>query len=563
MNPITSPSRSFVRWISVFVSGLTVIFLISVNVAMSEGNKGGEVPYKVEGTKVTEKTTTKKGRNVTELTVEFTVVPNEGVNADNRQYEVVIREEDYDLKRFKLDRKKVIRDVFSVAFAMDSSGSIAGDRMKDAKEAAKYYFEKLPKRVEAGFIMFNDEVYKKLGRSKNRTPVFTAIDNAQAKGGTAYLDASQKALDMLLEVQHDKKAIVVMTDGVDLKSKVTKHQIIDWANSRNVKIYTVGIGKAHKLQKVTSIMVLDQSGSMSNPAEVGDKESKMQALKIAAKEFVKSIRETKDEMVRSSVLKFSDRVESPINFTNRRSILNSVIDNLVPEGETALYDATYAGIEALAAENPKGTRAVIVLTDGIDTSSRRRVEDDIIPLAKEENVKLFTLGFGPKGQLAEGVLKKMADETGGEYFHANNKDDLIQIFEKLSLKLHDSGIDEVTLREMAEKTGGEYHRVENIKNLKTVLKDVTIDMSPKPFRVTVESKFQAGVGLARNVTIAIVPLGEEVTDDDVVVKKGYFREGLMIAQADPLVYLGLLIVLGVLLGLPAGMSYFKKAKTSA
>ena len=41
-------------------------------------------------------------------------------------------------------------------------------------------------------------------------------------------------------------------------------------------------------------------------------------------------------------------------------------------------------------------------------------------------------------------MRRLADETGGKYFHASNQQELFEVFEKLSIELHDDGIDEAS-----------------------------------------------------------------------------------------------------------------------
>ncbi len=528
-----------------------------------------KAPYKIELLSKTPdvRTVSEKGRNVTKITLRFKVSPTKAAQGDEYDYKVVIEQAGKSVWEENLP-KSIIRDALSVVLSMDTSGSMEEiGKMQQAQQAAQLFFDELPVRADAGLILFNDKIYfSSSGLSKDRDPLISRMNSAKAEGGTAYLDSCLTGISMLEDVQHKKKAIVVMTDGVDLNSKSTKEEVIAKANHDGVKIYTVGIGKAGDLEKVTSILVLDRSGSMEMSAEKSDKESKLQALQAAAKGFVDTVRYTEEELIRTSILQFSDSVSNPINFTNNKDVLNSVIDQLQAKGETALFDATYAGIEALSAENPPGRKAVIALTDGIDNSSRRR-EKEIIDRAKQEGIRLYTLGFGPKGQLAEDVLQRMADQTGGKYYHASNKEDLMKIFENLSLKLHDDGIDEATLRELAEKTGGQYKHAENIADLKFILKDVTIGLQEMEFKPTFNSRFGIGDGRTRDLEFKLVRLGiseggfGDGDDSSSVIagpKVAYFRKGLLIAQMDPFVYLALLGVLGVLMILPAMMGRRKQ-----
>src|SRR5262249_17858071 len=145
---------------------------------------------------------------------------------------------------------------------------------------------------------------------------------------------------------------------------------------------------------------------------------------------------------------------------------------LTASGETALFDATCDALDTLNADTeqtlkahkPVGKRALVVLTDGIDNKSRRRFED-VIRAAKEAKVPLHLLGLGRPGELDETTMQRMAKETGGQYYPARNQQRLYEIFENLSIELHDDGIDELSLKQLADETGGKYYLARNVEDL--------------------------------------------------------------------------------------------------
>ena len=111
-------------------------------------------------------------------------------------------------------------------------------------------------------------------------------------------------------------------------------------------------------------------------------------------------------------------------------------------------------METLAAARLPGKKAVVVLTDGVDESpGSRRTDQDVIDAANTAGVRLYMLGLGRAEEINEPVMRKMADQTGGEYFHAKNQQELYELFEKLSIDLHDDGVDEKALG-----YAGEVHR---------------------------------------------------------------------------------------------------------
>src|SRR5439155_11182723 len=116
---------------------------------------------------------------------------------------------------------------------------------------------------------------------------------------------------------------------------------------------------------------------------------------------------------------------------------------------------------------------------------------------------LHMLGFGRKGELDEKTMQTMAAQTGGKYYHAKNKKALVEIFENLSIQLHDDGIDEATLTKLAQQTGGQYYPAKNVQDLKFILEQVTQNIQKEEYAVTFASLRPSQDGTARNVTLKL------------------------------------------------------------
>jgi Mg-chelatase subunit ChlD len=468
-----------------------------------------------------------------------------------KDYKILIKEDGHVVKQVEVPQP-VLSDDLSVVLALDVSGSMREfGKLRQAKQAAAVFFDKLPGKTECGLILFDDKIKTAVPVTPDRGLLRQHVQASEPGGGTAYLDATRAAIQMLRGATTKGKAVVVMTDGVDLNSRAALDEVIEEARQANVRVYTVGIGEPGRQEPVTTVLALDKSGSMLAPADNSDKVRKIDALREAAARFVNSIGPT----ARSTILEFSDTVTSPAPFTHDKRTLRATIEGLEAGGETAVLDATYAAIATLEAEGAPGKRAVVALTDGIDNSSRRRVEE-VIARAQQaktrwnpKGIPLYMLGFGRavEGELGVKVMSHMAQATGGEYFHAKNRDALVQIFEKLSIQIHDDGIDEVTLQQLAQKTGGQYYAAKNIKELDLILTRVTQSIPPKHYEITFPSLRQVRDGRARHVTLELIRRGQVVQRQEGAEQV----RGLVVPELNPVVYLGLLGVIGVLIALPA------------
>jgi VWFA-related protein len=473
-------------------------------------------------------------------------------------YMLVIEEDGHKVKEVKLPQPVPSEDL-SVMLALDTSGSMKEHgRIEQARAAADVFLKKLPKGADCGLILFDHEIRQKMPPSFERDPLLSLIRNTQPRGGTAYLDATAEGIHVLRATRRGRdRAVVLMTDGIDLNSKKTIDQVVAQAKQERVRVYTIGIGEPGKLEQVNTVLALDHSGSMTPPADSLDTTPKIEALHIAAERYVDSM----SSVGRCSIVPFSSKVTTPRPFMDksRADTLKANIRKLQPYGETALFDATYEAICVLDADHSRGKRAVIAMTDGIDNSSRRRVEE-VINRAKEAGVPLYMLGFGRDGEIDDVTMKQMAQRTGGKYYHARNKDSLLEIFENLSILLHDDGIDEIALKRIAKDTGGQYFPAKNVSDLKFILEKVTTSIQREKYEIVFESKFQSSDGTLRNVALKLVQRGAGGQDRVVAVEKGSYQErGLVVAEMHPFVYLVLLGVIGVFIALPG---LFRRSATA-
>jgi VWFA-related protein len=429
-------------------------------------------------------------------------------------------------------------------------------KMREARQAAGIFLQRLDERFDSGLILFNHEILQPTDPPLQKRELFPGhrrqlqarINAARAGGGTAYLDATLEAVDMLHGFE-GRRAVILMTDGVDLNSRHVLYEVIKRAKVNEVPIYTLGVGEPGKNEPVSTVLVLDHSGSMSQPADEGDSLPKIKALQQAAGRFVDIMRPG----ARTKLLPFGSEVDRPyvpLPFSADKQVLKGLIGTLEASGGTALYDATLDGIETLEAARPEGKRAVVVLTDGVDEApgSRHRVEE-VIERARETHTPLHLLALGRPGEFNKPVMERMAKETGGSFHHARNQKALIEIFEQLSIDLHDEGIDEASLKTLAHETGGEYYPARDVSKLRFIYEQLADELQ-STYTVTFPSRRSSHDGTARGIDIVVQRGGRQLS---AVASADYNVHGVVAPGMDPGVYLVLLALVGGLLLAPSGV----------
>ena len=179
-------------------------------------------------------------------------------------------------------------------------------------------------------------------------------------------------------------------------------------------------------QAVTAFLVIDHSGSM-------DKAGKMEGAREAAKVFVSMTREDMDSL---GILVFNSSINtlSSLKRVNRadKDALTRQIDAVRANGGTAFHDAVYEAVKQL--QGASGRKVVIALTDGKDEGSRRSV-DQAITFAKDNHIPVYTVGLGSGRDIDTSRLRKLAEETGGEFHQTPTADQLAELYRKIAEEL--------------------------------------------------------------------------------------------------------------------------------
>ena len=122
---------------------------------------------------------------------------------------------------------------------LDASGSMQGQRLAAAKEAARTFIGTLPQDVEIGLIAFNDSVRILQEPTLDRKALLAALDGVAATGETKLYDAISIGLQSAVNL--DRARIVVLSDGADTSSKAQLTQVVKVVADAGIPVDIVGI----------------------------------------------------------------------------------------------------------------------------------------------------------------------------------------------------------------------------------------------------------------------------------------------------------------------------------
>lgn len=153
----------------------------------------------------------------------------------------------------------------SLAFLLDVSGSMRlVGKLDAAKESIRYFVEQLQPRDRFALIAFaDDQVAWVTDFTSDRDGFLTRLSVQTGYGQTALNDAIAAAPGLVQASTDGRKAIVLITDGVDNASRLTLDQAVDLARKASVPIYSIGFsslpqGLLRESDERTNLEVLDK-----------------------------------------------------------------------------------------------------------------------------------------------------------------------------------------------------------------------------------------------------------------------------------------------------------------
>ena len=214
---------------------------------------------------------------------------------------------------------------------------------------------------------------------------------------------------------------VSVSDGSG--APVTDLKVANFTVLENGKPQTISSFEFADKLPISVGVLLDHSGSM---------EKRMSDAKAAAVAFFRSILKKDD---RAFVAAFASEPAKTAPFVSNLQTLEAQVD-AIPEagGSTALYDAIVTGLYRF--RNLQGRKALIVISDGDDTSSRLPY-DEMLIYARASRVPLYFIGigfgFGDAG--GRSTMRSLASETGGVAYFVKNAAQLGDAYAQLEKEL--------------------------------------------------------------------------------------------------------------------------------
>ncbi|MBU1659747.1 VWA domain-containing protein [bacterium] len=189
------------------------------------------------------------------------------------------------------------------------------------------------------------------------------------------------------------------------------------------------------------VLAIDASGSMNSSGFLKENESfdfeeavqnahrlsRFEITKIIAKDFI--LKRMSDNI---GIVMYGDFAFIASPLTYEKEIVTEMLGYLTQGAagqNTAIGEAIAMSVRAFKHSGAK-TKIIVLLTDG-EHNSGEISPKDAIEVAKSQNIKIYTIAMGNKGEADEILLQKIADESRGEFFRATNAKELQDVYSRI------------------------------------------------------------------------------------------------------------------------------------
>ncbi len=136
----------------------------------------------------------------------------------------------------------------SIGLLFDASGSMR-NKMRKSSEAVAAFFRTSNADDEFFLIEFNDHPKLALPFTRDSESIYRRVSHIKPIGRTSLLDAIHLAMLQMKTAKNLRKALVIISDGGDNRSRYTESEIKTAMREADVQVYAMGIFDPEDSQK--------------------------------------------------------------------------------------------------------------------------------------------------------------------------------------------------------------------------------------------------------------------------------------------------------------------------
>lgn len=312
-----------------------------------------------------------------------------------------------------------------------------------------------------GFDFTNAQQMPPSPASKSATPTPTPLDDEMPIEDDEIIKIDTEVVNVLFTAQDKNRRLLTELKQSDVR-------LIEDGQPQEIVAFSRQVDLPLSLA-----ILIDTSASQ---------ERTLPEEKAAAISFLESvIRPAKDEV---SVVSFTGEATLEQGMTNNLNRLRRAIErvefvppsgyvgggvvvgtppisgkNQMTQGSTAIWDAIWVtSAEVLGPAPEKTRRAIILLSDGVNTFGQKKLDEAVLAAQKSEAV-IYSVGIGDNfyDGVDESALRKISERTGGRAFFPRDEAELRQAFRQIQEEMRSQYL--IAYEPTNQKRDGSYRKI--------------------------------------------------------------------------------------------------------
>mgnify|MGYP000114830880 CR=1 FL=1 len=171
------------------------------------------------------------------------------------------------IKEFSLEPVSSAKNPLSIILGMDVSGSMKGNPIKEAKKAASVFLDQLDREDFVALMAFGKGVHFLTEFTKKKHEVREELKKLKAIEMWTWLyQATYEALIKASKTAPTSRvAVVILTDGKDEGSPITKEKVISKVEGAGIPVYTLGFGPKAQVEYLRLVATLSNGYFLFTP----------------------------------------------------------------------------------------------------------------------------------------------------------------------------------------------------------------------------------------------------------------------------------------------------------
>ncbi|CAN5183758.1 hypothetical protein BH20ACI1_BH20ACI1_13760 [soil metagenome] len=311
--------------------------------------------------------------------------------------------------------------------------------------------------AKIGFIIliFISPLFGQAGR----VPVYSE----SASDKTAEKDGKQSPIEKPNENDEDE-VIRVETDLVIIPAQISQRSGKPVTDIKKEEFRIFENGKVQEIayfskeeQPFTVALVLDMSYSSV---------FKLQEIQNAALTFVNQLRENDKVMVVS----FDEKAQVLCEPTSNRKVLKLAIEGAKIASGTSLYSALDLVLNKKF-NSVDGRKAIVLLSDGVDTSSLNISADDVLKQIVETDVLVYPIQYNTWDD-----VQKSRKNSAQIFYDEDDRPYSVELPRKKGEREEDYKAADIFFKEISAQTGGRVFRVSSNTNLNQAFANIADEL---------------------------------------------------------------------------------------